>query len=173
MLKEIIKNRRTIRKYEDKPVEKEILEELLQFALMGPSYGNARPVQFLVVEDKEKLKKLSEIETFSTRFLADVPQVILVMADTDISKKTWVEECSIVASYLQLLAQEEGLSTGWVNLKEGETNQGVEIQSYLRELFDIPKNFNTLCVMPIGYGNERVRKRQEFDVSSKVHYEKF
>lgn len=172
MLDEIIKDRRTIRKFEDKPVPREILEEILQYSLMGPSYGNARPVQFLVVEDKEKLKALSEIETFGTKYIADVPEVILIMADTEISQ-TWVEECSIAASYLQLLAQEKGLNTSWVNLKSGETNDGVEIQTFLRTLFEIPKNFSTLCMIPIGYGSEKVRKRDEFDVSSKVHYEKF
>ncbi|SHH64963.1 Nitroreductase [Anaerosphaera aminiphila DSM 21120] len=172
MLDEIIKDRRTIRKFEDKPVPREILEEILQYSLMGPSYGNARPVQFLVVEDKEKLKALSEIETFGTKYIADVPEVILIMADTEISQ-TWVEECSIAASYLQLLAQEKGLNTSWVNLKSGETNDGVEIQTFLRTLFGIPKNFSTLCMIPIGYGSEKVRKRDEFDVSSKVHYEKF
>lgn len=172
MLKDIILKRRTTRAYKEDKVDRELILDILKHSLMGPSYANAHPVNFVLIEDKDSLKKLSEIEKFGTRYIADVPCGVLVMADTEITK-VWVEECSIVASYLGLLAQEAGLNTSWVDLKEGNTQKGVEIQTYLRDEFNIPENFKTLCFIPIGYGNERHKKRGDFDISDKVHIEKF
>ena len=94
MIKEIIDKRRTIRKFTDEKVNHELLEELLMYALMGPSYANARPVQFLVVEDKEGLEKLSEVERFSAKYVKDAPCAVVVMADTDLSKFA-IEESTI------------------------------------------------------------------------------
>ncbi|MBP2025867.1 nitroreductase family protein [Peptoniphilus stercorisuis] len=172
MLKEIINSRRSVRKFKEDKVDHELLEELLKYSLMGPSYGNARPVQFVIVEDQETLNTLSNIETFGTKYIADAPAVIIIMADRDLSE-TWVEECSIAASYFQLLAQEAGLNTSWANLKEGTTKDGVEIQQFARELFNLPKNMSTLCMIPVGYGNDKIRKRVDFDPSPKIHYNKY
>lgn len=172
MLKEIINNRRSIRKFKNEKIDHKLLEELLKYSLMGPSYGNAHPVQFIIVEDKETLNTLSNIETFGTKYIADVPAIIIVMADTNIST-TWIEECSIAASYFQLLSQEAGLNTSWVNLKDGTTKDGIEIQKFARNLFNLPKNISTLCMIPVGYGNDKIRKRVDFDPSPKIHYEKY
>ena len=57
---EAIFNRRSIRKYEEKPVEKEKIEKLLRAAMQAPSAANQQPWEFIVVEDKTGLKKLSE-----------------------------------------------------------------------------------------------------------------
>lgn len=171
MLKDIILDRRSIRKYEDKKIDKELIEEILMYSLMGPSYGNARPIEFIVVEDKETLNKLAGIETFGTKYIKDAPTVIIIIANTEIST-TWVEEGSIAASYLQLLAQENGLSTSWINLKDGTTSDDEDIQEFTHKLFKLPEKFKTLCMIPVGYGKEKVRKRDEFDISTKVHYEK-
>lgn len=172
MLKEIINNRRSVRKFKNEKIDHEKLEELLKYSLIGPSYGNSRPVQFIVVEDQDTLNTLSNIETFGTKYLADVPAVVVIFADRELSE-TWVEECSIAASYLQLLAQEEGFNTSWVNLKDGETKDGVQIQKFARDLFNLPANMSTLCMIPIGFGDEKARKRVDFNASPKIHYEKF
>lgn len=172
MVEEIILQRRSIRKYTDEKVDKGELEEILMHSLMGPSNANARPVQFVVVEDKESLKKLAGVEKFGTTYIKDVPMVVLVIADTEAST-TWVEEGAIAASYLQLLAEEKGYSTCWINVREGKTPEGVEMQDYIREEFSIPKKYGVLCMIPIGRKNEKVRKREKFEIGEKVHYEKF
>lgn len=172
MIKEIIDKRRTIRKFTDEKVNHELLEELLMYSLMGPSYANARPVQFLVVEDKEGLEKLSEVERFSSKYVKDAPCAVVVMADTDLSKFA-VEESTICASYLQLLAEDAGLATSWISLRGVVTKDKEASTEYVKREFGLPKNFEPLCVIPIGYRDEKAKKRVPFDVSPKVHYEKF
>lgn len=172
MLKDLIKDRRSIRQYNDDTVDRELIKELLKYSLMGPSYKSARPIEFLVVDDKETIAKLSNVGSFSTKYVADVPMVVLILANTE-TTNTWVEESAISAAYFQLLAKEEGLDTCWVTLKDGETPDGEKIQDYLNSFLNIPKHLNAVCMIPVGYGNERVRKRKDFEVDEKIHYNKF
>ncbi|EGY80722.1 nitroreductase family protein [Peptoniphilus indolicus] len=172
MLKDLIKERRSIRQYKENSVDVELVKDLLKYSLMGPSYKSARPVEFLVVTDKEILEKLSNVGSFSTKYIAEVPMAIVILANTE-TTTTWVEESAISAAYFQLLAQEEGLNTCWVNLKEGEASNGEEIQAYLKSFLNFPKNLKAVCMIPVGYGNERVRKRKDFEVDEKIHYNTF
>lgn len=172
MLQEIIKSRRTVRKFKNQEVDRKTLEELLMYSTMGPSNGNSHPVEFIIVDDKDKIEKLSEMESFATLYLKECPCIIIVMANTEICK-TWVEECSIAASYLQLLAKEQGLGTAWINVKEGTTSQKIEFEEYFRNEFNIPKKYRALCLIPIGYPKGGTKDHETYDVSEKIHYNTF
>ncbi|MDO5712869.1 MAG: nitroreductase family protein [Tissierellia bacterium] len=172
MLKETIFNRRTVRKYTNEVMEKELLEELLMYASMGPSNGNSHPVEFLIVEEKENKKKLADVERFGTAYIADAPTVIVIIANKEVCK-TWVEEGAIAASYLQLLLEEEGYSSSWINIHGNKTPDKEDTEDYVRREFNIPEKYGVLCLIPFGKKNERVRKRKEFEIGEKAHYEKF
>lgn len=172
MLKETILKRRTVRKFKDKEVDRELLEEILMYASMGPSNGNSHPIEFIVVDDKEKIEKLSQMDSFATLYLKEAPCVVIVIANTDICK-TWVEEASLTAAYLQLLAEEEGLSTAWINVIEGNTAEKISYEEYFRENFGVKKPYRAACLIPVGYKKSGTKDHEEFDVSSKVHYNEF
>lgn len=76
---EVIFNRRSIRKYEDKPVEREKIEKLLRAAMQAPSAGNQQPWEFIIVEDKERLKKLSEASPYS-KMVANSPVTVVLLS---------------------------------------------------------------------------------------------
>ena len=59
-LLDIAKKRYSVRKYEDKPVEKEKLEKILACAHVAPTAANLQPVKLLVVQDKERLKSIAK-----------------------------------------------------------------------------------------------------------------
>lgn len=172
MLKDTIKKRRSVRKYKEKEIDREVLENLLMYASMGPSNGNSHPVEFIVVDDKDEIQKLSEMNSFATMYLAGAPVIVIVIANTDICK-TWVEESSIAASYLQLLCEEEGLSTCWINLVEGKTQDKTSYEEYFKEEFGVKAPYRASCLIPIGYKKMGTKDHEEFDVSSKIHYNKF
>ena len=87
MLTDIIKNRRTVRAFKDKKVERETLEKLLMYASMAPSNGNAHPVEFLVIDDKENTviypygkknlskERLKEVEEETIKFLEENKEI--------------------------------------------------------------------------------------------------
>ena len=170
MLKELINERRSIRKYEEKKVDHEKIEEILSYAVLGPVYGGTRNVEFILVEDKEKLEELSQMQKFGTLYIKDLPALVIILNQ---DSKYWIEEASIAAAYLQLLAQEEGLNTSFIDVRDGKTKDGEDYQKYFRQMFNIPKDKNILAMIPLGYGHERVRKREAVEIKSKLHYEKY
>ena len=68
---ELAKNRRSIRKYLDKPVEREKIDSILRTALMSPASKRANGWEFIVVDDREKLVKLSQCRDFGSKFVAE------------------------------------------------------------------------------------------------------
>ena len=109
MLKDLIKERRSIRQYKENSVDVELVKDLLKYSLMGPSYKSARPVEFLVVTDKEILEKLSNVGSFSTKYIAEVPMAIVILANTE-TTTTWVEESAISANFISnFLLKKKGL----------------------------------------------------------------
>ncbi|WBW50261.1 nitroreductase family protein [Peptoniphilus equinus] len=168
MFKDLIKDRHTIRTYKNDAVDFDTVKELLKFALMGPSYKSARPIEFLVVDDKPSLEKLAKLGAFSTKYLADVPLCIITLAHTD-TTTTWLQESAVVTAYFQLLAKEEGLDTAWVNIY-GTEKEDKPASEYLATFLDIPAGLTPVNIIPVGYGDERVRKRKDFDISDKIHF---
>ena len=100
---ELLRNRRSIRKYEDRPVEKEKIDTILQAALMAPSSKRCTPWHFIVVTDKEKLAMMSNSRTMGSAFVANAPAAILVLAEEDKSD-VWVEDASIAATLMMFEA---------------------------------------------------------------------
>lgn len=171
--KEMVKKRRSMRKYkQDQKMDDEALMELFTYASMGPSKSNAHPVEFLVVEDPEKKKALAELKRFGTKYLADAPQIIVVMGN-DTSEPTWIEEATIASAYLGLLLHSEGYASSWINIREQTNSKGESSEEIVKKLFNIPENYGILCLIPFGISDEWIPSRKYFDVSSKVHKDTF
>ncbi|WP_322627754.1 nitroreductase family protein [Aedoeadaptatus coxii] len=171
--KEMIKKRRSIRKYkQDEKMGEEELLDILTYASMGPSKGNTHPVEFLVIDDAEKKKGLAAIKRFGTKYLGDAPQIIAVLGNNP-SEVTWIEEATITASYLGLLLFDAGYSSSWINIRGEKADDGRAAEEVVKELFNIPDDYAVLCLIPFGVADERVPSRKYFDISSKVHMGEF
>ena len=170
---ELLKSRRSIRKYLLKPVEQEKIQQIAFAALMSPSSKRSTPWEFIVVQDKKMLLKLSECRSHSSQMLADSPLGIIVTADSSKSN-VWLEDASIAAIIMQLQAQDLGLGSCWIQVYDREKDEKLTSEEYIRGLFDIPDQFKILCILSIGYPNE---ERKPFDtdklITEKIHYEKF
>lgn len=155
--KDLAIQRRSHRKFEDKAVEQEKIDSILQTALMAPAGKRANEWRFYVVTDKEKSLKLSECKQFGAAFVKEAPLNIIVTADTTKSD-VWVEDCAIAAIYIQLAAQDLGLGSCWsqVRLRES-TTEGVMAESYIKETIGIPEEFAVECIISIGYAADERR----------------
>ena len=106
--------RHSIRKYTDEPIDGEHVKLLLEAALLAPSGKSVRPWEFVVVEDKEVLAKMSECRPFGSGPVAKCKLAIVVCGDpgkTDV----WVEDCTTAATYIQLQAEALGLGSCWIS----------------------------------------------------------
>jgi len=170
---ELLKNRRSIRRYTDRKVEPEKIQQILTAALMSPSSKRSNPWEFIVIEEDEVLQKLSACRPTGSQLLAGSPLGIVVIADqtrTDV----WMEDASIAAIIMQLEAHDLGLGSCWVQVWGRQKEEGVSAEAYIKELLSIPDEFGVLCIISIGYRDE---ERKPYDPEkldyNKIHFGKF
>ena len=170
---ELLKTRRSIRKYLPKAIEQDKIHQITLAGLMSPASKRSNPWEFIVVEDKQKLSQLSECRSHSSQMLVESPLGIVVIADKTKSD-VWMEDASIAAIIMQLQAQDLGLGSCWIQVYGREKNESVSAEEYIRELFGIPEQFGVLCILSIGYPDE-VRKHFETEklAADKIHAERF
>lgn len=142
---ELAKERYSCRSFEDKEVEKEKIELILEAARVAPTARNLQPQRILVLTEKEELAKLSEC----TRYGWNAPVIMIVCYDKDISykrkcdgKDEGIVDTSIATTHMMLQAQYLGLGTTWIGNFDPEK---------AREVYKIPENLEIIAILPIGY----------------------
>ena len=106
--KELIAKRRSVRKFTDREVPREVVDRILAEALSAPSARNTRTTRFLVVDDPALVARMAEMRDYGSAFLKGAPLAVLVLGDTSASD-LWRENAAISATVLQLACVDEGL----------------------------------------------------------------
>ncbi len=161
-------NRRSIRKFENRFVEKEKIEKLLRAAMQAPSAGNQQPWEFIVIENKETLKKLADMSPYS-KLVASAPLAIIALADETRMRipSAWQQDMGASVENLLLEAVELELGAVWLGVSVVEENM-----KYISQLFNLPENIKPYALMAVGYPAESQKNSyvDRFD-EKKVHYE--
>ena len=119
------------------------------------------------------LEKLSHCKAQASQFIADAPLAIVVTADPLVSD-VWIEDASIASIIIQLQAEDMGLGSCWVQVRERFTASGMPSDEYVREVLDIPLQLQVLSVVAIGHkGMERKPFSEEHLQWEKVHINKY
>jgi nitroreductase len=170
MFLSLIQKRRSIRKYQEKPVEAEKIDVLVEVALRSPSSRGFNPWEFVVVTDNGLLEKLSTAKPHGASFLKNAPLGIVVCADPE-KCDVWVEDASIASIFIHLAAASMGLGSCWIQIRKRMHDQTTTAQAYIRSLLNIPKNLNVESIVAIGYPAEKKSFHQKEDLQyQKVHY---
>ena len=161
---ELIKNRRSMRKFTDEELTQDQVVALMKAALMSPSSKRSNSWQFVVVDDKEVLKELSHCKEQASSFIADAALAIVVMADP-LASDVWIEDASIASIMIQLQAEE---------VRERFTATGMPSDEFVHGILDIPLQLQILSVIAIGHkGMERKPFNEEHLQWEKIHINKF
>jgi nitroreductase len=169
-----IRKRRSIRKFLSKDVEQEKLDEVLAAAMYSPSAMHGRPWEFIVIRDKETKAKLSKATPW-LGFAKDAPVLLVICAkESKLIRDIWIEDCSIATENIYLEAFNQGLGTCFCQVMGAKNLLLKDSEEIVRGLLGVPNNVRILCIMPIGYPNEKKEKHaeDEFD-RKKVHQEKY
>ena len=150
---DLAQKRRSIRKFQDRPIEEEKLNNILKAALMAPSSKRCQPWHFVVVDEQEKLLQMSVCREMGCKFLDGAPLAIIVMADESVSD-VWVEDASIAAAYLQLAAEDLGLGSCWIQVRNRMKSENQSTEAYLKEIINAPEHLRIECIIAIGYKAE-------------------
>lgn len=152
---ELIKNRRSMRKFTEEELSQEQVVTLLKAALMSPTSKRSNSWQFIAVDDKEILKQLAHCKEQASSFIADAALAIVVIADP-LASDVWIEDASIASILIQLQAEDLGLGSCWVQVRERQAANGMPSDEFVREVLDIPLQLQVLSIIAIGHkGMER------------------
>lgn len=160
-------NRRSIRKYENRPIEKEKIEKLLRAAMQAPSAANQQSWEFIVVEDKEKLKKLSEASPYSKMVASSaVTFVLLTKKEGLIFPDCSQQDMAAAAENLLLEAVDLGLGAVWLGISPVK-----ERMDFIKNMFNLPENIEAFALIPIGYPDGQKNEFVDRFDEKRVHYE--
>ena len=151
---EVILNRHSVRRFADKPVDRALVDQLIAVAQTAPSSKNCKSSGFMVVEDPDTIKALSQMRTSGCAFMDKAPVVIVVLGDSELSDM-WVENSSISATFLQLAATANGLGSCWVQVRGRDRSKDGSVpgtaEDYVRQLLGVRDGMSILCLIALGY----------------------
>ena len=161
--------RRSIRKFEDKPIDREIIERLLRAGMQAPSGKNGQPWEFLVVTDHDDRLAIANMHEFAgmCRF---APVVIVPLVNTNglvDDGVWWPQDMSACTQNILLQAVTEGLGTCWCGFYPLESRINA-----MREYFKLPDNIIPFSLIPVGYSERENKFIDRFDAEC-IHWGKY
>ncbi|WP_027359959.1 nitroreductase family protein [Desulforegula conservatrix] len=173
MFMSLIRERRSIRKYDARPVEQEKIDLIIEAALRSPSSRSLNPWQFIVVTDPETLKKLAKSKEHGSEFIGGAPLGIAVIADPE-RCDVWIEDCSIASIFIQLAAHSLGLGSCWIQIRKRMRSENQASEAYVKNLLGIPENLVVESLIAIGYPLENKKGHAEKNLQmGKIHWNSF
>ena len=170
---ELMRNRRSVRKFTDQPVEPEKVEILKEAVLRAPTSKNSQANEYLFIDSIELIRKLAECKPTGAGPLQTSTLVIVVMAN-ETQTAAWVEDCSIAAFSAQLAAQSLGLGSCWIQVRGRHHSDEKDSETFIREMLDIPEEFRILCTIAVGYPSREYSGHPFNELKSgKIHLNKF
>ncbi len=151
-IKELIQNRRSVRRFKDEPVSDEEITELLEAARWAPSAGNQQPWHFYVVRDENLLEQLVDV-AFGQSFLAEAPVAIVVCAEPERSARRYddrgrqlycLQDTGAAIQNMLLLAENMGLSSCWM---------GAFDEEQCSRVLSLPDERRPVAILPIGHAD--------------------
>ena len=165
---EVVKNRFSCKKYSDRPVEAEKLQQILEAGRLAPTAKNLQEQHIYVLQSEEALAKVDKI----TPCRYNAPTVLLVAFDRN---NTFVypggkydsgaEDATIVATHMVLAAADAGVDSCWLNFFDPDA---------AAKEFGLPENEQVLMLLDLGYAAEgigpTIKHADRKDLSETVTY---
>ena len=157
-----IRTRREIRQYLDEPVPQKCVDTILEAGRLAPSSKNSQPWHFIVIRDKETLRKISDL-TPTGKHIATAPMAIAIIMED--AKLPEVDGARAGQSMI-FAAWSLGIGSCWIT---NFYDDGV------KELLGVPQRMKLITVLPFGYPTESKAKGKKIrkSINEVVHYERF
>lgn len=150
----LLRARRSIREYLNRPIEPAKMELLREALLRSPSSRNIDPWEFIFVTDRGLLTKLAACKPHGASFLSRAALGIVVCGDSRQSD-TWIEDCCIASILVQMAAQSVGLGSCWIQVRNRNFNEERTSEQYIQGLLGVPEHVRVECVIAVGYPAEQ------------------
>jgi len=161
---DVILSRRSIRQYEQKEIQTEVLNKILEAGRQAPSAANRQPIHFIVVTEDNIKKELSK--GLFNRFIKDSPLTIVGCANTGarLTGKWSIVDTTIALQNMVIAAWTMGIGSCWIgDFKEKK----------VKELLQIPNKWKVVALIPFGYPAEQPKPKKKKPVTELVSFNKF
>lgn len=157
-------SRVSIRKYQNKPVEKEKTTAILRAAMQAPSAANQQPWEFYVVTCRNKLEELSHISPYSG-MTKNAPAAIVAVYREDCLLPVFAQiDLAAAMENICLEADAQGLGGVWLGVAPLEDRMEA-----VARILEIPDNMKAFAIFSYGYPVEKKEQKNRFD-ESRIHY---
>ena len=171
--KDLVQQRRSHRKFTGEEVSVEDVKMILRAGLMAPTSKGQRAWQFVVVDDKTDLEKLSDAKDMGGQLIKGAALAIVVLGDP-LQNDCWVEDGSIAAISMQYQIEDLGLGSCWVQMRGRGLSDGTSADTVIQGVLNIPENLSCLCVLAVGHkADERKPQNEDKLKWENVHLEKY
>jgi nitroreductase len=169
-LKDVIRNRRSIRKYLDEDISYEDILEMLSLGILAPIAGNISHYYFIIVKDPEKIEKISEL--VGQDFIKYANTLIVIISDDNKLKSLYgekgqifaIQDTAAIAENILLAATDKNIGTCWIGSFDEES---------IKSLLEIPKDKNIHIIISMGYPNEKPKESIRPNLYDIIFFEKW
>lgn len=170
---QLITTRRSCRTFGSGEIPGEQVQAILRAALLAPSSMNRQSWHFVVVDNKTDLAKLADSKERGAFFVKDAAFAVVVVGQQKDSD-CWVEDGSIAATYMQLQAEDLGLGSCWVQIRNRRISDGTRSEDIVKGILDIPEEMGVLCIIAFGNKQKSLPPHSDDDLAwEKVHVDQF
>ena len=161
---ELLRTRRSIRRFTPEPVAAAAREILEEVALRSPTSRNREAWEFVFVDDPALRRGLAGSKPHGGAFLADAPLAVVVCGDEGRSD-IWIEDCAIACILLQVTAHGLGLGSCWAQIRGRRHADGGPAEDHIRRLLGLPETLRVEAVIAIGVPDEAPAPRPATDLA--------
>ena len=160
----LLKSRRSIRIYQDKPIPQNLLFQILEAGRWAPTGANLQPWHFVIVTDPETRRQVGKVARFffiKSSHVEKAPVVLVLGYDTR-KGKYGRYDVTLAGGNMMTMATSLGLGTCWI---------GAFDESKLKEILEIPNNIEVIALITLGYADERAEAPPRVEMEKIVHWE--
>lgn len=164
-LRKLLYRRRSTRRFLDRPLSREDLDAVLEAALLAPTGRSRRTCRFLTVCDRHALAALATVKEHGSALLAGAACCVAVLPDEN-ETDVWIEDAAIATFAMQLMAEERGLGSCWVQIRNRHQDQQGRVTSEqaVRSVLGLSDDMRVLALVALGHKGEQKEPRTARDL---------
>lgn len=167
---ETVQELTSFRQCRDETISRKIMGKVLEAGRNGPSPGNIQSIEFIVVEDENRLEMLSD--SVNDGRVEDAPTAVIVIGDIERMRRRVGDQCysfcnaeaAMTVQNMRLTAQEEGISSCWIT--------GFD-EDLVADQFEIPGGKSPLGVLIFGYTDNPTQSPSRFGLNEICFYDTY
>lgn len=162
-----IKDRRSVRHFQDKQIEREILDKIIEAANLAPSASNIQGWRFIIVDDKKLKAQL--VDLAASTVIMDAPLGILVLYDNrsiNLEYMDYIQSASAAIENMLLASHALGLGSCWICRLPSKRR--------MRKIFKLPSYYDPIAYIALGYPKDEERQvERKYKLADLISYNYF